>query len=95
MLAEPIEFDGVSEALVLAEPLTQRRETLDRARRESLIAAPAALILAVLSGYLLAAASLRPVEAMRRRAAAVTAGTPGPACRFPPPGTRSQVSPRR
>src|SRR5579871_6015565 len=30
MLAEPIRVDGVREALVLAEPLTQRRETLER-----------------------------------------------------------------
>ncbi len=90
MLAEPIEVGGVREALVLAEPLTQRRETLDRLRREFLIAAPAALILAVLSGYLLAAASLRPVEAMRRRAAAITAATPG--TRLPVPAARDEIS---
>ncbi|HWE81840.1 MAG TPA: ATP-binding protein [Gaiellaceae bacterium] len=90
MLAEPIEVDGAREALVLAEPLTQRREALDRLRREFLIAAPAALILAVLSGYLLAAASLRPVEAMRRRAGAITATTPG--TRLPVPAARDEIS---
>ena len=43
------------------------------------IAGPLALLLASLAGYGLAAAALRPVEAMRRRAAAVTAATPGAA----------------
>jgi heavy metal sensor kinase len=90
MLAEPVRVGGVREALVLAEPLTQRRETLDRLRREFLIAAPAALILAVLSGYLLAAATLRPVEEMRRRAAAITAATPG--TRLPVPAARDEIS---
>ena len=90
VLAEPIEVDGVNEALVLAEPLTQRAETLDRLRSEFLLAAPAALILAVISGYILAAASLRPVEAMRRRAAAITAATPG--TRLPVPAARDEIS---
>ena len=90
MLAQPIQVDGTREALVVAQPLTQRRETLQRLRREFLIAAPAALILAVLGGYLLAAASLRPVEAMRRRAAAITASTPG--TRLPVPGSRDEIS---
>ena len=90
MLAKPVRVAGVREALVLAEPLTQRRETLDRLRREFLIAAPPALIVAVLSGYLLAAASLRPVEAMRRRAAAITAETPG--TRLPVPAARDEIS---
>ena len=39
--------------------------------REFLLAAPAALVLTLLAGYGLAAAALRPVEAMRRRAAAI------------------------
>ncbi len=91
MLAEPVQVDdGSREALVVAEPLTQRRETLERLRREFLLAGPAALILAVLSGYLVAAASLRPVEAMRRRAAAVTASTPG--TRLPVPAARDEIS---
>src|SRR5207253_9211938 len=46
--------------------------------------------LAIAAGYLLAAAALRPVEAMRRRAAAITASTPG--TRLPVPSSRDEIS---
>ena len=39
-----------------------------------MLAGPLALVLATALGYVLAGAGLRPVEAMRRRAAAITAG---------------------
>ena len=58
--------------------LKARAETLDRLLRELLIASPLALLLASLAGYGLAAAALRPVEAMRRRAAAINAASPAP-----------------
>jgi signal transduction histidine kinase len=53
------------------------------------VAGPLALLLASLAGYGLAAAALRPVEAMRRRAAAVTATSPG---RLPVPRSRDEIS---
>ena len=55
-------------ALVIGRSVAAREETLHRLAREFLFAAPrpAARIFA---GYALAAAALRPVEAMRRRAA--------------------------
>ena len=56
---------------------------------ELLVAAPLALLLASLAGYGLAAAALRPVEAMRRRAAAVSATAPG---RLPVPPSRDEIS---
>ncbi len=59
--------------VVVARSLASRDESLHRLLRELLIASPLALLLASLAGYGLAAAALRPVEAMRRRAAAVTA----------------------
>ncbi|MBA3841489.1 MAG: HAMP domain-containing protein [Actinobacteria bacterium] len=62
--------------VVLARSLSSRDETLDRLLRELLIASPLALLVASLAGYGLAAAALRPVEAMRRRAAAITAVSP-------------------
>ena len=55
---------------------------------------PLALLLASLAGYGLAAAALRPVEAMRRRAAAITADLAGAAA-GPPAATRSRGSRRR
>jgi signal transduction histidine kinase len=42
------------------------------------------LLLTLLAGYGLAAAALRPVEAMRRRAAAISADTPGRRLPVPP-----------
>lgn len=75
--------------LVVARSLGPRDESLHRLFRELLFASPLALILASLAGYGLAAAALRPVEAMRRRAAAVSAVEPG---RLPVPSSRDEIS---
>ena len=64
-------------------------ETLASFRDELLIAGPVALLLASLIGYFLAGLSLHPVEAMRRRAAAISADTPGE--RLPVPPTRDEL----
>src|SRR5919198_558380 len=64
-------------------------ETLASFRDELLIAGPIALLLASLAGYFLAGLSLRPVEAMRRRAAAISADNPGD--RLPVPPTRDEL----
>ena len=76
--------------LVLAQTLGPREDALHRLARELVLGGPAALALAILAGYLLAAAALRPVEAMRRRAAAITASTPG--MRLPVPPGRDEIS---
>jgi two-component system, OmpR family, sensor kinase len=83
-IAVPVHVRGGDGVLVIARSLAAREETLDRLGREFLLAAPAALLLAILAGYGLAAAALRPVEAMRRRAAAVTAESPGRRLPVPP-----------
>jgi two-component system, OmpR family, sensor kinase len=75
---------------VIGRSLEQRDEALDRLLNEFLIGGPAALLLAIIAGYAVAAAALRPVEAMRRRAAAITASTPGQ--RLPVPPTRDELS---
>ena len=82
LLATPA--DG--EVLVVGRSLGGRDESLDRLQHEFLLAAPLALVLATLAGYLLAGAALRPVEAMRRRAAAITTATPGNRLPVPPGG---------
>jgi two-component system OmpR family sensor kinase len=64
-------------------------ETLATFRDELLIAGPIALLLASGAGYLLAGISLRQVESMRRRAAAVSADRPGE--RLPVPATGDEV----
>jgi two-component system OmpR family sensor kinase len=76
-LAVPANVAGHAGVVVIGRSLEQRDEALDRLLNEFLIGGPAALLLAILAGYGVAAAALRPVEAMRRRAAAITASTPG------------------
>lgn len=87
---QPVRIAGQPAALVIGRSLEARDETLRRLGRDFLIAAPAALLLAILAGYGLAAAALRPVEAMRRRAEAVTASTPGR--RLPVPPARDEIA---
>jgi two-component system OmpR family sensor kinase len=90
ILAVPARVDGTRVAVVVATSLESREETLDRLVREFLLGGPAALVIAILAGYALAAAALRPVEAMRRRAASISAATPG--SRLPLPRSRDEVS---
>ncbi len=85
LLATPISR-GV---LVVGATRENNVETLARFRDELLIAGPIALLLASLAGYFLAGLSLRPVEAMRRRAAAISADNPGD--RLPVPATRDEI----
>jgi len=89
LLATPVERDGRRLVLVVGATRENDRETLASFRNELLIAGPVALVLATLVGYLLAGAALRPVERMRRRAAAISAETPGE--RLPVPETRDEV----
>jgi len=84
VLAVPVHVQGGTGVLLIGRSLAAREETLDRLGREFLFAAPAALLVAILAGYGLAAAALRPVEAMRRRAASVTAHSPGKRLPVPP-----------
>ena len=89
-----VRVPGNQQALVVARSLESREETLHRLLRELLIAGPLGLLLASLGGYLLAAAALRPVEAMRRRARVISAQTPGPAAARAA-GERRDLAPRR
>ncbi len=75
--------------LVVGTTRQNNVETLGNFRDELLIAGPIALLLASGLGYLLAGLSLRQVESMRRRAAAVSAETPGR--RLPVPQTGDEL----
>jgi two-component system, OmpR family, sensor kinase len=72
--------------LVVGATKQNRAETLASFRNELLIAGPIALVLASVVGYLLAGIALRPVESMRRRAAAISAETAGRRLPVPPTG---------
>ncbi|HEX6763393.1 MAG TPA: ATP-binding protein [Gaiellaceae bacterium] len=89
VLAMPVHVRDGPAVLLIGRSLAAREETLDRLGREFLFAAPAALLVAILAGYGLAAAALRPVEAMRRRAASVTAHSPG--TRLPVPPAQDEI----
>lgn len=69
-------LSGRGQIAVVARSLAPRAESLDHLRHELLLFLPLALLAACLGGYALAAGALRPVEALRRRAEAVTAGEP-------------------
>ena len=75
--------------LVVGATRENRAEALRNLRTELLIAGPLALLVATGLGYLLAGAGLRAVEAMRRRAAEISADRPGE--RLPLPGTRDEL----
>jgi two-component system OmpR family sensor kinase len=86
LLAVPSAAGG---AVAIARSLDSREQTLDELLTELLIASPLALLLASLAGYGLAAAALRPVESMRRRAESVDATSPA---HLPVPRANDEIS---
>jgi signal transduction histidine kinase len=89
VFATPSPTAGAGAVVVVARSLEPREESLDHLLDELMVGGPLALLLASLAGYGLAAAALRPVEAMRRRAAAVSASAPG---QLPVPPSRDEIS---
>ena len=89
ILATPVMQEKEKFVLLVGQTLEERAETLRSLRNELLVAGPLALILATLAGYLLAGLALRPVDSMRRRAAAISAETPG--ARLPVPRTGDEI----
>ncbi|MBA3716910.1 MAG: HAMP domain-containing protein [Actinobacteria bacterium] len=72
LLATPLRIGGKTEVLAVGATLGNNQETQASLRDLLLIVGPTALALASLAGYFLAGLSLRPVEWMRRRAAAIS-----------------------
>jgi len=89
LLARPVNADGTKEIVVVGEPLAQRERALGALHALLAIGGPIALLIASAVGYILAAAALRPVERMRRHAAAVTAA--GTSERLPVPPTNDEI----
>jgi two-component system OmpR family sensor kinase len=91
LLAKPVTLRGGGTAVaVVGASLRDRDHALRSLRRLMLIGGPIALVLASLAGYAVAAAALRPVESMRRRAAEISAGAPGR--RLPVSPARDEIS---
>ena len=72
LLAAPVD----DRIVVVGEPLDDRDEALDGLLAQLLVVLPIALLVSSAIGYLVAGAALRPVEAMRRQAAEISADTP-------------------
>ena len=77
------------QAAASPEVREERDETLSSLLGLLLVGGPLALAAATFAGWLLAGAALRPVEAMRRRAAAISADTTGE--RLPVPAAEDEV----
>jgi heavy metal sensor kinase len=90
VLAQPVAMNGERLTLVEATSLASRQETLDHLVFELGVAGAVALLLASLAGYALATAALRPVESMRRRAAAISSATAG--IRLPVPPSHDEIA---
>jgi signal transduction histidine kinase len=84
LLAAPIEQDGRALIAVVGTSLADRNESLNALLALLLIGGGAALLLSSLAGYGAVASALRPVEAIRRRASAISASEPGNRLPVPP-----------
>lgn len=89
LLVVPVSSPDGRAVLVVGATRENRAEALRDLRNALVIAGPIALLLATGSGYRLAGAGLGVVEAMRRRAAEISATRPGE--RLPVPPTRDEL----
>jgi signal transduction histidine kinase len=90
LLGAPFESPRGTRIVVVGSSLEDRDDTLRSLRTQLLIGGPVALLLASLAGYWAAGRALRPVDAMRRRAAEISSG--GPDERLPVPRARDELS---
>jgi two-component system, OmpR family, sensor kinase len=90
LLAVPVATPAGKRIVVVGTSTQDRDDATDDLLQLLLVALPAALILASIAGYFLAAAALRPVEAMRARAAEISTAAPGE--RLPVPTSRDEVA---
>lgn len=89
LLARPFRFERHQLVAVVGASLESRDDALASLLTLLVIGGPVALLLASLAAYLTVGASLRPVEAMRRRAAEVSAS--GSQQRLPVPPAHDEL----
>jgi two-component system OmpR family sensor kinase len=90
VLATPLRRSGARVVLVVGNTRENGIEALARVRTQLLVGVPLLLLLTAALGYLLVGAALRPVEDMRRRAAAMSDGAAGQ--RLPVPPTNDELA---
>jgi two-component system, OmpR family, sensor kinase len=90
LLATPVAAPDGPLVVVVGTSVDDRDEAVRSLATQLLIGGPIALLLATLTAFGVARAALRPVESMRRRAAAISGAEPGR--RLPLPPTRDELS---
>ena len=90
LLALPVQAQDRRLLIVVGISTESRAEALAALRNELFLGGPATLLVVSLLAYALAHASLRPIESMRRRAAAISGDHPGE--RLPIPPARDEVA---
>ena len=90
LLAVPVRARGREQVVVVGASTEARSESLTDLAQLLLIGGPVALLLASLAAYGVAAAALKPVEAMRSRAAEISTAEPDQ--RLPVPPTHDEVA---
>ncbi len=89
ILVRSVDVGGVPYLVVTGESLEDRDEALSGLLAQFLVVGPLALLLTSIGGYFLAGAALRPVEAMRRRAAEISSDRADR--RLPLPPARDEI----
>jgi heavy metal sensor kinase len=89
LFATPVQAHGQRFVVVVGSSLDERNDALRSLATLLLIGGPVALLLASLVGYAAIAAALRPVEAIRRQAAEISAADPER--RLPVPAARDEL----
>lgn len=84
LLATPVTAQNRRLIVVVGAPLEDREEAVRNLGSLLLVGGPVALLLAALAGFGALTAALRPVESMRRRAAAIHDAAPGQRLPVPP-----------
>jgi two-component system OmpR family sensor kinase len=90
LLAIPVLAHGQRQVVVVGTSTEARSESLSDLVQLLLIGGPVALLLASLAAYGVAGAALRPVEAMRARAAEISSAEPDQ--RLPVPATHDEIA---
>jgi two-component system OmpR family sensor kinase len=85
-----VPMPGHASAIVVGRSLKDREGANESFGRALLIGGPLALLLSAVACYLAAAAALRPVETMRRRAAQISGFEPS--ARLPVPETNDEIA---
>jgi signal transduction histidine kinase len=90
LLATPFTRRGRPLVLVVGDTRENGLEALGHVRNQLLVALPLLLLVSFVGAYAVAGAALRPVESMRRRAAAMTTGDP--TLRLPVPTSGDEIA---